>query len=330
MADDKPYGDVAYADPEDGKYPIDTAEHCRAAWSYVNMPKNAAVLGDKLAAVKARIKAACKKFGIEISDDSSARTAPSDNVEHRLTFVRVEVRSIDGAPSRQIGGYAAVFNRDSRSLGFGVERVASSFFNEDRAAGWPGVGTGVVCRYNHDNMFLLGTTQAGTLRLAVDGTGLDYTVDTPECRSDVLELTGRGDVAGSSFSFVVTPGGEEWRHNDAGIVERTLLSGKLVDVAPVGGALAAYPDATVALRSLAAHKHADPADVARMARDNELSRLFVRTDTTPPAPPAPLAAEPEPDAEPQLELDLKPATMPWQLAKMVSLGQRTHDPIKTA
>ena len=56
----KPYGDVAYADPEDGKYPIDTAAHIRAAWSYVNMPKNAKMLGDKAEAVKDRIVAAWK------------------------------------------------------------------------------------------------------------------------------------------------------------------------------------------------------------------------------------------------------------------------------
>ena len=38
----KPYGDVKYADPKNGKYPIDTAEHAKAAWAYINMPKNAA------------------------------------------------------------------------------------------------------------------------------------------------------------------------------------------------------------------------------------------------------------------------------------------------
>jgi hypothetical protein len=50
MASDakKPYGDVTYADPgyqKDGKkrYPLDTEAHCRAAWSYINMPKNASV-----------------------------------------------------------------------------------------------------------------------------------------------------------------------------------------------------------------------------------------------------------------------------------------------
>ncbi len=73
-ADKKPYGDVAYADPgyqKDGKarYPIDTAEHTRAAWSYVNQERNASqYTADQLSQIKQRIRAAARKFGIEISD----------------------------------------------------------------------------------------------------------------------------------------------------------------------------------------------------------------------------------------------------------------------
>lgn len=69
----KPYGNVRYADPRNGKYPIDTEEHCRAAWAYINKPKNAAVYplnGVSLSSVKAKIKAACKRFGIDISEDN--------------------------------------------------------------------------------------------------------------------------------------------------------------------------------------------------------------------------------------------------------------------
>jgi hypothetical protein len=67
--DDKPegdYGDVSYADEglqADGKkrYPIDTEEHIRAAWSYINKPKNCAKYeGGDCAKVKAKIVAAWK------------------------------------------------------------------------------------------------------------------------------------------------------------------------------------------------------------------------------------------------------------------------------
>ena len=36
------YGAVEYADEKNKKYPIDSEEHIRAAWSYIHMPKNAA------------------------------------------------------------------------------------------------------------------------------------------------------------------------------------------------------------------------------------------------------------------------------------------------
>ena len=76
MADNpkKPYGDVEYADPgyqKDGqhRYPIDTEAHARAAWSYINQADNAAKYSSaNLAKVRAKIMAACKRFGIEIAD----------------------------------------------------------------------------------------------------------------------------------------------------------------------------------------------------------------------------------------------------------------------
>lgn len=66
--DNKPYGDTRYADPgyqDDGvkRYPIDTERHVRSAWSYINMPKNAAAYTrDQLAKIKARIIAAWKRL----------------------------------------------------------------------------------------------------------------------------------------------------------------------------------------------------------------------------------------------------------------------------
>ena len=76
FAANEPYGDVAYADPGyrgEKKYPIDTPDHIRAAWAYINVPKNAAFYNAKqLAQVKQRIKAAAAKAGIEISDSSGS------------------------------------------------------------------------------------------------------------------------------------------------------------------------------------------------------------------------------------------------------------------
>ena len=103
MADAKtPYGDVEYADPgyqKDGvkRYPVDTAAHVRAAWSYINMPANAAQYSSEhLSAVRGRITAAAKKFGITIAEDKedeseSAQRAATGPVEERAaTLDRVD------------------------------------------------------------------------------------------------------------------------------------------------------------------------------------------------------------------------------------------------
>lgn len=75
MADKQPYGDVRYADPgfreNTKRYPIDTPEHVRAAWAYINQAKNSAFYNAKqLKHIKDAIKAAAKKHGVEITDDS--------------------------------------------------------------------------------------------------------------------------------------------------------------------------------------------------------------------------------------------------------------------
>jgi hypothetical protein len=67
------YGDVEFADPTNKKYPIDTAEHVRAAWSYINHPDNAAKYSkDDAEKIKDRIRRAAKKHGVEISEDAQA------------------------------------------------------------------------------------------------------------------------------------------------------------------------------------------------------------------------------------------------------------------
>jgi len=64
------YGDVAFADPVNNKYPIDTPEHVRAAWSYINHADNASKYqAGEVKTIKARIKKAAEKHGVEIRDD---------------------------------------------------------------------------------------------------------------------------------------------------------------------------------------------------------------------------------------------------------------------
>ena len=187
--------------------------------------------------------------------------------ERRFTRGLVEIRA--AGDIRKIGGYAAKFNTLSQNLGGFVERIDPAFFNKSAGDGWPGV----MARYNHDDNQLLGTIAGGTLRLLVDGTGLDYEADPPRHRADVVELVERGDVHQSSFAFRVMPGeGDDWSMTEQGFPLRTLLSGQLVDVAPVNSP--AYLDTSTGLRSLAVCADADPDEVAAAAAAGELARFL--------------------------------------------------------
>ena len=64
------YGGVKFADPTINKYPIDTPEHVRAAWNYINHKDNAAKYdADEVETIKNRIKRAAKTHGVNISED---------------------------------------------------------------------------------------------------------------------------------------------------------------------------------------------------------------------------------------------------------------------
>lgn len=89
----EPYGDVEYADPgyqsdKQKRYPIDTKEHAKAAWSYINQGDNSGKYSSEdLAKVKAKIRAACEKFGIDVS----ARSDESEDT-------RIDGVAHDGSP----------------------------------------------------------------------------------------------------------------------------------------------------------------------------------------------------------------------------------------
>jgi HK97 family phage prohead protease len=115
-ADTKPYGNVTYADPKNGKYPVDTAAHAKAAWSYVNMPKNAAqypMNGVNLSDVKDRIMAACKKFGIDVDGDSDSSASRGDEdapLSFRRDFPLQDISIRAGGDGRTVTAYATVFD----------------------------------------------------------------------------------------------------------------------------------------------------------------------------------------------------------------------------
>ncbi len=186
------------------------------------------------------------------------------DLERRMTRGVVEMRASDSTP--RIGGYAAKFERLSQNLGGFVEQIAPGFFDASRDAAWDGV----MARYNHE--VLLGTTAAGSLRLMVDDTGLDYEVDLLDDATSerIHKLVQRGDVHQSSFAFYTTE--DEWSLTEQGFPLRTLVRGKLVDVAPVDSP--AYLDTSTGLRSLAEHRGMDVTEVQALAAANGLGDIL--------------------------------------------------------
>jgi uncharacterized Zn finger protein (UPF0148 family) len=65
------YADPGYQKDKRLRYPLDTKSHARSAWGYINKAKNAAkYTANQLARIKGKIKAACKRFGIDIAKES--------------------------------------------------------------------------------------------------------------------------------------------------------------------------------------------------------------------------------------------------------------------
>ena len=182
----------------------------------------------------------------------------SEDYEERHTTLAVTVLDAERAEgaAMTIGGYAAVFNNLSSDLGGFREQLSPGAFDAV-------LDNDVRAVFNHQQDNILGRSSAGTLRLSVDGTGLQYEVDLPNntLGRDLYESVKRGDIKESSFRFGIAPDGEKWSENNDGQLIRTITNvSRLIDVAPV--TYPAYPDATIAARSMEQwQKGADMTDV---------------------------------------------------------------------
>lgn len=84
------YGDVAFADPTNKKYPIDTEEHIRAAWNYIHHPANAdKYTAAEADAIKRRIIAAWKDM---IDSAGPPGAMPMAGAGKSLEDIRVELK----------------------------------------------------------------------------------------------------------------------------------------------------------------------------------------------------------------------------------------------
>ena len=123
------------------------------------------------------------------------------------------------------------------------ERIAPGAFADALKA-----GADVLCLRDHDTSLLLGRTLAGTLTLTDSLAGLTFRCKLPNTTSaaDLTESLSRGDITGVSFGFSCNK--DEWADDGKGNLTRTLLSVSLFEVSVTS--FAAYPDASIALRSV--------------------------------------------------------------------------------
>ena len=142
----------------------------------------------------------------------------------------VEVRTVDESESRTITGYAAVFDSDSRDMGF-TERLDQHCFD--------GVieRSDVVALYNHTEtpgVLARSRNGEGSLKLSIDERGLRCEFDAPNTQlgNDMLESVRRGDIRGMSFAFTTEK--DNWEHDSEGNYKRTILKvDRLYDVSLV-------------------------------------------------------------------------------------------------
>jgi len=192
-------------------------------------------------------------------------------IETRFTRDLVAYRAADAGPGK-LGGYALKYARQSQNLGGFVEQIAPGALTKTLSDGGD-----VLCRFQHDDAFILGRTLSGTLTLAPDADGLVYEVDLPDTTTgrDLAALAARGDVQHSSFAFRTIR--DDWGFTEQGFPLRTLLEIQLVDVAPV--VQPAYLDTSSGLRALAEARHLDPDAVLAAAASNRLADLLRGTPT---------------------------------------------------
>jgi HK97 family phage prohead protease len=251
MADSKPYGNVTYADPKNGKYPIDTAAHAKAALAYISMPKNAAkypLNGVTLASVKSRIMAACKKFGITVSDTDGDGNSADPGGEYRTVPFEVASAQPNG-DGLTFEGYAAVYNTPTRIAGLDEdfdEQIAMGAFRAVAEGAYP------VLMFEHGRHPLIGTMPLGKITDAREDPGglwIEARLTDNWLIQPVRDAVAEQALDGMSFRFTVNgDDGEVWADRQGDVPLRTLTSVSVPELGPV--VFPAYEPTTASVRSV--------------------------------------------------------------------------------
>lgn len=202
---------------------------------------------------------------------------------------RAALLPVKRSGSRTIGGIANRYGTLSRPMSAKaigspvnqpfIETFENRCWAKSEGDGWPD------CRATLEHRDLLGTTAAGTMRLSNNATALSWEVDCPNTNAgdEALEHVRIGNIRGSSVDMLVYSDTYEFRGD---MPVRHIDSARLIGVSAV--CMPAYPDTSVALRSLAfglaRQFDADPDEIAELVAQGEVRSLFTRTDQLVSAP----------------------------------------------
>lgn len=164
---------------------------------------------------------------------------------------KLETRMDGDVEKRYISGYAIVFDKESHLIAgefreiIKREAVQHIFDGDDD----------ITVDYNHNPDYHLGKRSTGTATLTIDDTGVQYRVEVPNTTygNDLAVLVERGDITGGSFVFSTARDGADWERIGEGEGSYALRTvndiAKVWSLGPV--TREAYPDTTIAMRSLA-------------------------------------------------------------------------------
>lgn len=183
-------------------------------------------------------------------------------MEKEIRNISMEIRA--EGESRNVSGYAAVFDTESLDLGGFTEIIERGAFDDMIEQ------SDVFAFFNHDNDKVLARSNKGkgSLKLSVDEKGLRYEFDAPdtEVGNELLAFLRSGDIDQSSFAFTVAE--DVWQKTADGRYLRCIKKfERLYDVSPVWNA--AYGAATsVSCRSFDEFKEKEAAEL-RAAQEAE-------------------------------------------------------------
>lgn len=156
----------------------------------------------------------------------------------------------DGSHYNCITGYGIVFDKPSQILKMRDKMGRVREFEEiiSKEAVNNVDFSNLVCMLNHK--YTLGKRSRGTMSIEIDDFGVKYSVKLPNTSkgNDTREDIINGNLEGSSFQFVLDKEGDAWDMTRTPIRRCIKKFSEILEMGPVY--FPAYPDTTVAMRSL--------------------------------------------------------------------------------